>query len=82
MSALRLLNVFKKQGAQVKKAPRKALMFVDATLNGKLVKSVMVDTGTTHYFVSEVEAKHLGLKLKKDIDRMKGSTQRRWLPQG
>ena len=36
MGALRLLNALKKHEAQVKKAPGKGLMFVDATLNGKL----------------------------------------------
>ena len=37
--------------------PREGLMFVDATLNGKPMKSVMIDTSTTHNFVSKVEAK-------------------------
>ena len=71
MGALRLLNALKKHGAQVKKALRKGLMFVDATLNGKPAKSVMIDTSTTHNFVSEVEAKFLGLKLEKDVSLMK-----------
>ena len=42
-------------------------MFVDATLNGKPMKRMMIDTSATHNFVSKVEAKRLGLKLKKDI---------------
>ena len=46
-------------------------MFVDATLNGKRTKSVMIDTSTTHNFVFEVETKCLGLKLEKDVGRMK-----------
>ena len=71
MGALRLLNTLKKHGAQVKKAPRKGLMFVDAVLNWKLAKSVMIDTGTTDNFVSEVKAKCLGLKLEKDVGCMK-----------
>ena len=48
MSALRLLNAFKKHWAQVRKAPRKGLMFVDATLNGKPAKSVMIGTSATY----------------------------------
>ena len=71
MGALRLLNALKKHGAQVKKASGKGLMFVDATLNGKSANSVMIDTSATHNFVSKVEAKRLGLKLKKDVGRMK-----------
>ena len=71
MGALRLLNALKKHGAQVKKALGKGLMFVDAILNGKPVKSVMIDTGATHNFVFEVEAKYLELKLEKDVGCMK-----------
>ena len=71
MSAIILLNALKKHSAQVKKAPRKGLIFVDATLNGKPIKSVMIDTGATHNFVSEVEAKRLRLKLEKDVGHMK-----------
>ena len=69
--ALRMLNALKKHGAQVKKAPGKGLIFIDAILNGKPAKSVMIDIGTTHNFVSEVEAKRLGLKFEKDVGCMK-----------
>ena len=68
MSALRLLNALKKHRDQVKKAPSEGLMFVDATLNGKPTKSVTIDTGATHNFISDVVAKCLWLKLKKDVD--------------
>ena len=46
-------------------------MFVDVTLDGKSTKSIIINTDTTHNFVSEVEVKHLGLKLEKDVGRMK-----------
>ena len=55
----------------MKTASGKGLMFVDAILNGKPAKSVMIDTGATYNFISEVEAKRLGLKLEKDVGRMK-----------
>ena len=55
----------------VDKVSGKGLMFVDATLNGKLVKSMMIDTDTIRYFVSNVEARCLRLKLEKDVGRMK-----------
>ena len=70
MGALKLLNAFKKHGAQVKKAPGKGLMFVNDILNGKPTKSVMIDTGNTHNFVFEVEEKCLD-KLEKDVVCMK-----------
>ena len=46
-------------------------MFVEATINGKAAKNVMVDTGATHNFISKVEGKRLGLKLEKNSGRMK-----------
>ena len=71
MGTLRLLNALKKHMAQVKKALRKGLMLVDATLNWKPAKNIMIDTSVTHNFVSKVDAKHLGLKLEKDVGCMK-----------
>ena len=71
MGAIRLLCALKKQGVDAKKVTDKGLMFIDASLNGKAAKSVMIDTGATHNFISEAEAKRLGLKLQKDAGRMK-----------
>ena len=71
MGAIRLLCALKKQGVDAKKVTDKGLMFIDASLNGKATKSVMVDTGATYNFISEAEAKRLGLKLQKDAGRMK-----------
>ena len=71
MGPLMLLNALKKHEVQVKKAPGKGLIFVDVVLNGKPMKSVMIDTSATHNFVSKVEAKRLELKLEKDVGRIK-----------
>ena len=46
-------------------------MFVDATLYRKLPKSVIIDTGDTYYFTSNIETCCLGIKLKKDVGHMK-----------
>lgn len=46
------------------------LLYVDITLNGKKVQT-MVDTGATHNFITESEAKRLGLKFVCDGGRMK-----------
>ena len=35
------------------------------------MKNVIIDTGTTHNFVSKVEAKSLRLKLEKDVGHIK-----------
>ena len=66
MGALRMLNALKKHGTKVKKIPEKGLMYVDATLNSKMAGSVMIDTGATHNFILEIEAKRMGLKWEKD----------------
>ena len=70
MVTLRMLNALKKQ-SEGKKAVGKGLLYVDALNNGIMAKSVMVDTGATHNFISASEAKRLGLKLEEDVGRMK-----------
>ncbi|XP_062021178.1 uncharacterized protein LOC133737687 [Rosa rugosa] len=71
MGALRFLGAVEKQPQSPKKSQVKCLMFVDGSINGKIAKSVMVDTGATHNFVSETEARRLGLKLEKDVGCIK-----------
>ncbi len=70
MGALRFLTALKKQGSTAKKSEGKGLMFIDAAINGKAAKSVMIDTGATHNFISVMEARRLGLKLDKDPGRI------------
>ncbi|KAJ7957579.1 Transposon Ty3-G Gag-Pol polyprotein [Quillaja saponaria] len=71
MGALRFIGALKKHAESSKKSGDKGLMFVKGHLGGKPATSVMLDTGATHNFVSEAEAKKLGLKLEKDSGRMK-----------
>ena len=67
MGALRLLNALKKHEAQVKKALGKGLMLVNAMLNGKPTKSVMIDICVTYNFLLEVKVKGQRLVLEKDV---------------
>ncbi|KAA0049808.1 uncharacterized protein E5676_scaffold142G00230 [Cucumis melo var. makuwa] len=46
-------------------------MYVDTWINQKPTKSTMVDSGATHNFITEVEAKRLNLRWEKDAGRMK-----------
>lgn len=46
-------------------------MFVDAIINGKVTKIMMVEIGATHNVCSENEAKRLSLSLHKDAWQMK-----------
>ena len=78
MGALQMLNALKKHSVKVKKTLGKGLMYVDPTLNGKMARSVMIDTGATHKFISDhghnrphEMGQPLGLKWEKDHGRMK-----------
>ncbi|KAH9670137.1 Endonuclease [Citrus sinensis] len=51
-------------------ATRKGLMYVNTTVNGQAVRALL-DTGATHNFILEEEAKSLGLKVTKDGGTMK-----------
>ena len=58
VGALQLLNALKVK--PMPKTPQiKGLMYVEALVNGKATKA-LVDTGATHNFVSEDEARRLG----------------------
>ncbi|KAJ7958669.1 Retrotransposon protein, putative, Ty3-gypsy subclass [Quillaja saponaria] len=71
MGALRFIGALKKHAESSKKSEDKGFLFVKGHLGGKPATSVMLDTGATHNFVSEAEAKKLGLKLEKDSGWMK-----------
>ena len=46
-------------------------MFVDATINSRSSKSTLVDSGVTHNFIADQEARRLGLTIGKDPGNMK-----------
>lgn len=69
MGALRLFHALKGK-AIGKKAASMGLMYVDVAINGKPTRA-MVDTGATHNFIADQEARRLGLKLEKDASKMK-----------
>ncbi|OAY65869.1 Endo-1,4-beta-xylanase A [Ananas comosus] len=69
MGALSLVNAVRGQPSG-DKLRRRELMFVDVILNGRTTRA-MIDTGATHNFVAEAEAKRLGLTLEKDARRIK-----------
>ncbi|XP_077250383.1 uncharacterized protein LOC143889876 [Tasmannia lanceolata] len=67
------MHCIKGQGAKKilsKGVSSKGLMYIEACINGKMTRA-MIDTGATHNFVSEQEAKRLVLKLEKDDWKMK-----------
>lgn len=71
MGALRFLGAIEKQAKSNEEPQEKGLMFVDASINGKVAKSMMIDTGANNNFISEAEAGRLQLKIEKDVGQMK-----------
>ena len=66
---MQLLNALKIK--QAKKQPQsKGLMYVEAKVNGMSTKT-MIDTGATHNFVSEEEARRLKLRTSKEAGWLK-----------
>ncbi|KAL6326371.1 hypothetical protein AAG906_007876 [Vitis piasezkii] len=64
VGSLQLLNALKAK--PMPKTPQsKGLMYVEALVNGKATKA-LVDTGATHNFVSEEEARRLELQASKE----------------
>ncbi|XP_050374592.1 uncharacterized protein LOC126792152 [Argentina anserina] len=71
MGALKFLNAVERQPSVTKKLLPKGLKFVEGSINEKVAKSVMIATGATHNFISEMEALRLGLEYEKDMGHMK-----------
>ena len=46
-------------------------MYVDTWINQRQTKSTMVDSGATHNFITETEARRLGLRWERDSGKMK-----------
>ncbi|KAG9444875.1 hypothetical protein H6P81_016215 [Aristolochia fimbriata] len=73
MGSMSLLNVVQTSGQKISSQPvrpKQDLLFLDLLLSGIKVKA-LVDTGATHNFISEEEAKCLGLSWEKDGSQMK-----------
>ena len=69
MGSMQLLNALKAK--QTKKQPQsKGLMYVETQVNGMSAKA-MIDTGATHNFVSEEEARRLKLRTSKEVGWLK-----------
>ncbi|KAL5815082.1 hypothetical protein ACOSQ3_025877 [Xanthoceras sorbifolium] len=69
MGSLPILTAIKAQSAP-KTRGSQGLMYLDVHINGKATR-VMVDTGATNSFVSEEEARRLGLKVSKETGWLK-----------
>ena len=70
MGALKFLSTLQ-QKVDPKEIIEKGLMFVDATINSRPSKSTLIDSGATHNFIADQEARRLGLTIGKDSRKMK-----------
>ncbi|GJS47412.1 putative nucleotidyltransferase, ribonuclease H [Tanacetum coccineum] len=69
MGSIRILNAIKAK-TEVPKFVRKGLQYVEATINGVKVRS-LVDSGVTRNFVADDEAKQLGINATKGSGTIK-----------
>ncbi|TYK18537.1 uncharacterized protein E5676_scaffold119G00360 [Cucumis melo var. makuwa] len=69
--ALKYLSPFQKKVGERSVFVERGLLYVDTWINQKQTKSTMIDSGATHNFITEEEAKCLRLRWEKDSGRMK-----------
>ena len=70
MGALKFLSALQRK-VDPKEIIEKGLMFVDATINSRPSKSTLIDSGATHNFIADQEARRLGLTIEKNPEKMK-----------
>ena len=70
MGALKFLSALQRK-VDTKEIMEKELMFVDAIINSRPSKSTLIDSGATHNFITDQEARRLGLTIEKDPGKMK-----------
>jgi len=71
MGALKFLSALQRKIGETKEPVERGLMYVDAWVNQRAAKSTMVDSGATHNFMTETEARRLNLRWDKDAGKMK-----------
>ncbi|XP_022985147.1 uncharacterized protein LOC111483236 [Cucurbita maxima] len=70
MGVLKFLSALQRK-VEPKEIVEKGLMFVDATINSRPSRSTLIDSGATHNFIANQEARRLGLTIGKDLRKMK-----------
>ncbi|TYK09503.1 uncharacterized protein E5676_scaffold499G001070 [Cucumis melo var. makuwa] len=69
--AIKYLSSLQKKSGERNVPIKRSLLYVDTWINQKQTKSTMVDSGATHNFITEAEARRLRLRWEKDSGRMK-----------
>ncbi|KAA0037517.1 uncharacterized protein E5676_scaffold808G001050 [Cucumis melo var. makuwa] len=71
IGAIKYMSSLQKKSGERHIPTKGGLMYVDTWINQKQTKSTMVDSGVTHNFITEVEARRLGLRWERDSGKMK-----------
>ncbi|TYK08452.1 uncharacterized protein E5676_scaffold654G00680 [Cucumis melo var. makuwa] len=71
IGAIKYMSSLQKKSGERHVPTKGGLLYVDTWINQKHTKSTMVDSGATHNFITEAEAKRLRLRWEKDSGRMK-----------
>ncbi|KAA0050695.1 uncharacterized protein E5676_scaffold1737G00110 [Cucumis melo var. makuwa] len=71
IGAIKYLSSLQKKSGERNVLVEMGLLYVDTWINQKQTKSTMIDSGATHNFIIEAEARRLRLRSEKDSRRMK-----------
>ncbi|KAA0059228.1 Importin subunit alpha-2 [Cucumis melo var. makuwa] len=71
MGALKFLSFLHKKVGETSTPVERGLMYVDTWINQKPTKSATIDSGATHNFITEAEARRLNLHWEKDTWRIR-----------
>ncbi|KAA0061814.1 Asp_protease_2 domain-containing protein [Cucumis melo var. makuwa] len=71
IGAIKYMSSLKKKSGERNVPVERGLLYVDTWINQKQTNSTMIDSGATHNFIIEVEARCLRLCWEKDSERMK-----------
>ncbi|KAA0059143.1 uncharacterized protein E6C27_scaffold430G00550 [Cucumis melo var. makuwa] len=71
IGAIKYMSSLQKKSGERHVPTKGGLMYVDTWINQRQTKSTMVDSGATHNFITEAEARRLGLRWERDSGKMK-----------
>ncbi|KAA0034110.1 uncharacterized protein E6C27_scaffold65G001000 [Cucumis melo var. makuwa] len=71
IGAIKYMSSLQKKSGERHVPTKGGLMYVDTWINQRETKSTMVDSGATHNFITEAEARRLGLRWERDSEKMK-----------
>ncbi|KAA0061806.1 uncharacterized protein E6C27_scaffold89G00260 [Cucumis melo var. makuwa] len=71
IGAIKYMSSLKKKAGERNVPVERGLLYVDTWINQKQTNSTMIDSGATHNFIIELEARCLRLCWEKDSGRMK-----------